>query len=347
MIDNSFWKGKTVLITGHTGFKGSWLACILKSLDVKVIGISNFKHLSDNYKNLNSNEIFVREEKIDIFNEPNKLESLKSLEVDIVFHFAAQGLVSVANENPLETINSNIIGTYNILNFINETLSVETLIVATTDKVYLDTDSDNTEDARLGGKEFYSASKASSEHIINAFSNTIKRNDLNIGVIRSGNVLGGGDGAKDRIVTDLVNCLKSNKKIYLRNPNSIRPWQYILDSLNGYLLTAQYCTKNKQNEVFNLNSEINNSYNVLDLTKEIQKSWKSGNSSEIIIQEGEFYETEVLRINSQKANKILNWNAIFSVTDIANSIVEWYKLSEVEKNVSLKLIKDYYKKLNS
>ena len=236
--------------------------------------------------------------------------------------------------------------TGNILNFVNKIQTVRTLIIATTDKVYLDTDADNTEEARLGGKEFYSASKASSEHIIDAFSNTLKRNNLNIGVIRSGNVLGGGDGAKDRIVTDLVNCLKFNKKIYLRNPNSIRPWQYILDSLNGYLLTAQYCTKNKQNEVFNLNSEINNSYTVLDLTKEIQKSWKSEVSSEIIIQEGEFYETDVLRINSQKANKLLNWSAIYSVSEIASSIVEWYKLSENEKNASLKLIKDYYNKLN-
>lgn len=346
MIDNSFWKGKTVIITGHTGFKGSWLACVLKSLDVKVIGISNFQHLSDNYKNLNTNEIFFSEDKIDIFNEPNKLENPKFTEADMVFHFAAQGLVSVANEKPLDTINSNIIGTFNILNFVNKIQTVRTLIIATTDKVYLDTDADNTEEARLGGKEFYSASKASSEHIIDAFSNTLKRNNLNIGVIRSGNVLGGGDGAKDRIVTDLVNCLKFNKKIYLRNPNSIRPWQYILDSLNGYLLTAQYCTKNKQNEVFNLNSEINNSYTVLDLTKEIQKSWKSEVSSEIIIQEGEFYETDVLRINSQKANKLLNWSAIYSVSEIASSIVEWYKLSENEKNASLKLIKDYYNKLN-
>lgn len=347
MIDNSFWNGKTAIVTGHTGFKGSWLSCILKSLNVNVIGISDFKRLSDNYKNLNTKEIFEREENVDIFNDHDKLEMLKFEEVDFVFHFAAQGIVSIANENPLETINSNVIGTFNVLNFVNSISNAKTLIIATTDKVYLDTDADNTEESRLGGKEFYSASKASSEHIISAFSNTLKRDDLNIGVIRSGNVLGGGDGAKDRIVTDLINCLKSNTNIYLRNPKSIRPWQYILDSLNGYLLTAQYCTINKQDEVFNLNSELNNSFNVLDLTNEILNSWNSKITPQIIVEDGEFYETDVLRINSKKANKVLNWNAIYTVSDIAGSIVEWYKLSEFENDVSFKLIDDYYKKLNS
>lgn len=347
MIDNSFWNGKTVIVTGHTGFKGSWLACVLKSLNVNVIGISDFKRLSDNYKNLNTKEVFEREEEIDIFNDYDKLETLRFDNVDFVFHFAAQGIVSIANEKPLETINSNVIGTYNILNFVNNIHSVKTLIVATTDKVYLDTDGDNTEESRLGGKEFYSASKASSEHIISAFSNTMKREDLNIGIIRSGNVLGGGDGAKDRIITDLINCLKDNKDIFLRNPNSIRPWQYILDSLNGYLLTAQYCTKNKKDEVFNLNSELNNTYNVLDLTNEILDSWGSEINSQIIIENGDFYETDVLRINSKKANKVLNWDAIYSISDIAKSIVEWYKLSEFDKNITFKLIDDYYKNLNS
>lgn len=347
MIDNSFWNGKTAIVTGHTGFKGSWLACILKSLNVNVIGISDFKRLSDNYKNLNTKEIFEREEEIDIYSNHDKLENLRFKDVDFVFHFAAQGIVSIAKEKPLDTINSNVIGTFNILNFVNNIQSAKTLIIATTDKVYLDTDADNTEESRLGGKEFYSASKASSEHIISAFSNTMKREDLNIGVIRSGNVLGGGDGAKDRIVTDLINCLKSSQNIYLRNPNSIRPWQYILDSLNGYLLTAQYCTKNKKDEVFNLNSELNNSYTVLDLTNEILDSWGSEINSQIIIEDGEFYETDVLRINSKKANKVLNWEAIYSVSDIAKGIVEWYKLSEIDKNVTFKLIDNYYEKLNS
>ena len=204
------------------------------------------------------------------------------------------------------------------------------LVVSTTDKVYSDTANSNLEESSLGGKEFYSASKASAEHIIAAFTNTMSRKDLNIGVVRSGNVLGGGDGGNDRIVTDIINSLKNNDDIYLRNPESIRPWQYILDSLNGYLMTAEYCIKNNQNEVFNIGSFQNSEKKVLDLTENIIKNWNNDKNIEIKQKQNLFYESEFLRINSQKANDILGWKPLFDLEMISASIVEWYKSDEDE-----------------
>jgi CDP-glucose 4,6-dehydratase len=346
MIDKKFWIDKTVLITGHTGFKGSWLAVMLKTLGAQIIGISDFKKLSDNYQSISDKNIFKKEYELNIYDNDifnNKLD-IKNL--DYVFHFAAQGLVSQAYNDPLETIKSNIIGTYNVLEFINNQTDSTVLIIATTDKVYLNTHLDNKEEDHLGGKEFYSATKASAEHIIEAYINTKKRENLNIGVVRSGNVLGGGDGAKDRIATDIVNSILKKNNIILRNPNAIRPWQYVLDSLTGYLLTAQYCRNNLTNEVFNLNSEINNKYTVKDLTQKLIENWKPDYNIEIELMPGSFYETEILRINSDKASKLLNWTAIYDINDISSSIAEWYKAYQLNKGISDVQVLDYLQKLN-
>ena len=267
MIDQGFWKNRKVLITGHTGFKGSWLACYLNYLGSEVYGLSDSEIISENYERIDKKKIFQSEYILNISDNSNKLTKVFNQDFDFVFHLAAQGVVSTAKIKPLETLVTNIIGTFNVMNLVNENEKINGLVISTTDKVYSDTANSNLEESSLGGKEFYSASKASTEHIISAFINTISRKDLNIGVVRSGNVLGGGDGGKDRIVTDIINSLKNNEDIYLRNPGSIRPWQYILDSLNGYLMTGEYCVKNNQNEIFNLGSSENNEKKVMDLTE--------------------------------------------------------------------------------
>lgn len=341
-LSPSFWKNKKVLITGHTGFKGSWLSAMLKFLGSEVYGVSNFNVLSDNYKSLKNSTIFEEEFKIDIFQDVDLLDlNINKNNFDVVFHFAAQGLVSEARIDPLLTINSNIIGTFNILEKTNQNESIKTLIIATTDKVYLHSDKENREHDSLGGKEFYSASKASTEHLISAFQNTRKRKNLNIGVIRSGNVLGGGDGAKDRIVTDVIEALKGGNNIILRNPNAIRPWQFILDSLLGYVLCAQYCNIEKKDEVFNLNSKYNNEYSVLNLVNAIINHW-GPNNSKIKFINSEFYETEILKINSEKAEKILNWTAKVDIDFIARFIVDWEKENQKGKNITLDQIENYF-----
>ena len=341
MIDQGFWKNRKVLITGHTGFKGSWLACYLNYLGSEVYGLSDSEIISENYERIDKKKTFQSEYILNISDNSNKLTKVFNQDFDFVFHLAAQGVVSTAKIKPLETLVTNIIGTFNVMNLVNENEKINGLVISTTDKVYSDTANSNLEESSLGGKEFYSASKASTEHIISAFINTISRKDLNIGVVRSGNVLGGGDGGKDRIVTDIINSLKNNEDIYLRNPGSIRPWQYILDSLNGYLMTGEYCVKNNQNEIFNLGSFENNEKKVMDLTENILKNWNSDKNIEIKQKQNSFYESEFLRIDSKKANNILGWQPLFDLEMISTAIVDWYKSDNDE--ITIDQIDEFHK----
>ena len=341
MIDQGFWKNRKVLITGHTGFKGSWLACYLNYLGSEVYGLSDSEIISENYERIDKKKTFQSEYKLNISDNNNELTKVFNQDFDFVFHLAAQGVVSTAKIKPLETLVTNIIGTFNVMNLVNENEKINGLVISTTDKVYSDTANSNLEESSLGGKEFYSASKASTEHIISAFINTISRKDLNIGVVRSGNVLGGGDGGKDRIVTDIINSLKNNEDIYLRNPGSIRPWQYILDSLNGYLMTGEYCVKNNQNEIFNLGSSENNEKKVMDLTENILKNWNSDKNIEIKQKQNLFYESEFLRIDSKKANNILGWQPLFDLEMISTAIVDWYKSDSDE--ITIDQIDEFHK----
>ena len=341
MIDQGFWKNRKVLITGHTGFKGSWLACYLNYLGSEVYGLSDSEIISENYERIDKKKTFQSEYKLNISDNNNELTKVFNQDFDFVFHLAAQGVVSTAKIKPLETLVTNIIGTFNVMNLVNENEKINGLVISTTDKVYSDTANSNLEESSLGGKEFYSASKASTEHIISAFINTISRKDLNIGVVRSGNVLGGGDGGKDRIVTDIINSLKNNEDIYLRNPGSIRPWQYILDSLNGYLMTGEYCVKNNQNEIFNLGSSENNEKKVMDLTENILKNWNSDKNIEIKQKQNSFYESEFLRIDSKKANNILGWQPLFDLEMISTAIVDWYKSDNEE--ITIDQIDEFHK----
>lgn len=341
MIDQGFWKNRKVLITGHTGFKGSWLACYLNYLGSEVYGLSDSEIISENYERIDKKKTFQSEYKLNISDNNNELTKVFNQDFDFVFHLAAQGVVSTAKIKPLETLVTNIIGTFNVMNLVNENEKINGLVISTTDKVYSDTANSNLEESSLGGKEFYSASKASTEHIISAFINTISRKDLNIGVVRSGNVLGGGDGGKDRIVTDIINSLKNNEDIYLRNPESIRPWQYILDSLNGYLMTGEYCVKNNQNEIFNLGSSENNEKKVMDLTENILKNWNSDKNIEIKQKQNLFYESEFLRIDSKKANNILGWQPLFDLEMISTAIVDWYKSDSDE--ITIDQIDEFHK----
>ncbi len=341
MIDQGFWKNRKVLITGHTGFKGSWLACYLNYLGSEVYGLSDSEIISENYERIDKKKTFQSEYNLNISDNNDELTKVFNQDFDFVFHLAAQGVVSTAKIKPLETLVTNIIGTFNVMNLVNENEKINGLVISTTDKVYSDTANSNLEESSLGGKEFYSASKASTEHIISAFINTISRKDLNIGVVRSGNVLGGGDGGKDRIVTDIINSLKNNEDIYLRNPGSIRPWQYILDSLNGYLMTGEYCVKNNQNEIFNLGSSENNEKKVMDLTENILKNWNSDKNIEIKQKQNSFYESEFLRIDSKKANNILGWQPLFDLEMISTAIVDWYKSENDE--ITIDQIDEFHK----
>jgi CDP-glucose 4,6-dehydratase len=263
-----------------------------------------------------------------------------------VFHFAAQGIVSKAAENPRETITTNVLGTYNLLDACNRNENIKLFVVATTDKVYEDHSNNNIESSKLGGREFYSASKASSEHIIQAFVNTEKRGDLFIGTVRAGNVLGGGDYGKDRILTDVLNSLSKKTNITLRNPNAIRPWQYILDSIYGYLLVGEHCQIDSQNSIFNLNSELNNKYTVLNFVETLLEQWTSDYKCSIKYEEGDkFYESKILTINSSKAQNILDWCPSFDMESLCKYIAE-YETSTNKYEYAISHVNSFLEKVN-
>jgi CDP-glucose 4,6-dehydratase len=243
-IDQQFWSGKKVLITGNTGFKGSWLTLFLKNLGAEIYGVSR-EEKEGIYKLANVHKIINKQLIYDIAsNDTSDLDNfVKTVNPDVIFHFAAQSLVYVGYVNPIDTLNTNVIGTYNVLNSIKKTSNLNSVVVSTTDKVYRDSSFENIESSPLGGKDFYSSSKVGTENVISAFLSF--NNSFNISTVRSGNVIGGGDRAEKRLVTDLINALITNSDFTLRKPKSIRPWQSVLDSILGYLLVAQNSYKKK------------------------------------------------------------------------------------------------------
>ena len=340
-----FWKDKVVIITGHTGFKGSWLTLFLKHLGAEVHGISREKK-NGIYEKAKIGEICSSENFLDISNfDTSEIEKIiKSISPDVVFHFAAQSLVIKSYEDPKDTIYSNIIGTYNIMESVNAS-NCRSLVIATTDKVYKYPEKNNIETSELGGKDFYSSTKVSAELLIQSYISSAKRSELSISVVRSGNVIGGGDRSENRLLTDLVDSLLNSTDFHLRMPKSIRPWQYILDSLSGYLLIAERTFINNESEIYNLNSDLNNSYNTESIAKLMIQNW--GTENKIIIKnEDQYKEVKELVINSGKAKEKLDWVPKYEMEEIIQEIINWEKnYIKVEgPEFSLKQIKKYIEK---
>ncbi len=343
---NNFWNNKKVLITGHTGFKGSWLTIFLNYLGSEVHGLSR-EEKPGIYSMANVKELLSSETQADISTYDTSVLStaISKISPDIVFHMAAQSLVIKSYEDPKDTVYSNVIGTYNILDLINKSDNTKSLIIATTDKVYRYPEKENKEEAELGGSDFYSATKSSAELLISAFKNSSKNDNLNISVVRSGNVIGGGDRSENRLMTDLITALNNDKNFNLRMPESIRPWQYILDSLHGYLLIAQENFEDEKSDIYNLNSKINNDYNSQKIAELMFKNW--GTKNEITLQtEIKYKEVDKLTIDSSKAIKKLNWMPKYSVEETVEEIVQWEKYHKIKKgfDYSLNQIKKFIEK---
>ena len=344
---NKFWKNKKVLITGHTGFKGSWLSLFLYVLGAEIYGLSKDKK-EGVYKLARINSILKKEYFYDLGNiELNKLEKiLIDVNPNIVFHFAAQAIVSKGHSDPIETLNSNIIATLNLLISLDNTSVCNNIVIATTDKVYLNNHKYNKETDPLGGGDFYSFSKVGVERVIDIFTSR-KENKLCVSVVRSGNVVGGGDRGEDRLMTDLITSFIEKKVFQVRNKKSIRPWQYVLDSIYGYLLVGENNLKIKQGEVFNLNSKLNNKYTVDYLIKEFEKQIQT--KLKIKYSSKKFPEMSVLRLNSDKARKKLNWHTQTSLEETIEKVVGWekyYKSSKSSIEFSVLEIKSFISENN-
>jgi CDP-glucose 4,6-dehydratase len=340
----NFWNKKKVLITGHTGFKGSWLSLMLLNFNAKVYGIS----LKPNKKDLN----YVKSKLdkkcknyfFDICNFKRLNKTIEKIQPDIIFHLAAQPLVIEGYINPKKTYNTNTMGTLNILESIKKN-KIKTSIIITTDKVYKNDDTKKkfNENHDLGGSDPYSSSKHLAELIVENYNtNYFKGMRLNVVTARAGNVIGGGDRGENRLIPDFF---KASNEVILRSPSSTRPWQFIIDPLDGYLKLAKFIHNKKlKNNHYSWNFAPNNQkpknvkYIIDTLNKKFNKKIIYKNNKNIL-------EKKYLNLNSQKATKYLRWNCKYTVLESIKKIIDWeynFKMNKV--SLTIKQIKEHYKK---
>ena len=325
-IFNSF-KNKKILITGHTGFKGSWFSEFLYSIGAEVYGIALKEDELSLYNFINLND------RISSYIEDiRNLESIKKLvnkiNPDIIFHLAAQPIVLESYNNPVYTYETNVLGTINILESIRSLNNLECAVIITTDKVYENKEwvYGYRENDTLGGDDPYSSSKACAELIVKSYKKSFLK-DKNIGIARAGNVIGGGDFSKYRIIPDIVRAIKKNIPVELRNPNSIRPWQHVLDVIYGYLLFSYNLINNKKNisESYNLAPMYTgNEYTVenvtrifIDIIGEGMYNVKSKNNFS--------KENNLLLLDSSLIRRELRWKELFNIEEAIKQTAIWYK----------------------
>ena len=286
------------------------------------------------------------------------LEKIKSVinehKPDVIFHFAAQSLVKSAYVDPIDTLHTNILGTANLLESIRDVNAIKVCIVMTSDKCY-ETPMDGhscKEDDKMGGNDPYSASKGAAEIIVSSYRRSFfeKNDDCGIVTTRVGNVIGGGDWAKDRLIPDCIRALLNGKPITLRNPQSIRPWQYVLEPLSAVLWLAvqTYTDPKNYSGGWNFGPDLQSKdIPVKDIVKQILKEWNA-NKFEYERVESPLYETRELRLDSTKAFEILKWNTILSVEDAISNTINWYKeLNQNQSNIEIFTVKQIENYVNT
>ena len=328
---NTF-NGSKVIVTGHSGFKGSWLSIWLESLGAEVFGIS------DNYSITNPSHFIISgiKDKIKNFNRDirdfegiNKI--VKEIKPDFIFHLAAQPLVKDSYNIPLDTWHTNTIGTLNILESLRSIKHKCIAIFITSDKCYenFEWEFGYRENDKLGGIDPYSSSKAAAEIGISSYfrSYFVNQKIIKIGIARAGNVIGGGDWAKDRIVPDCIRSSANNEVVYLRNPNSTRPWQHVLEPISGYLSMAIKLNESSSlnGEAFNFGPPANQIFSVNDLVEEMSKYWEKVNWKIKSDTKNNFHEAGLLKLNIDKAIKYLQWHATWDFKTTIKMTTIWYK----------------------
>ena len=350
MIEN--FGQKKVFITGHTGFKGSWLSIFLTYLGAEVTGYSLLPNTRPSLFNLANIKKIIKKSIISDVRNYSKLKNeIKKSKASIVFHLAAQPLVRYSYLDPKETFDTNFSGSLNVLECIKQNKRVKTGIIITTDKVYdISNNKIFKEEDKLGGLDPYSSSKVCVEFLFNSYLKSFfKDGKQKIATVRAGNVIGGGDYSLDRLVPDIYKSIKKKKKIILRNPQAVRPWQHVLEPLSGYLLLAQniHSKKFKKiNQNWNFGPNITSCKSVLYLARYLSKYLKlkiivnKKNSKKVFKP-----ETSILRLSNYKSKNLLRWHPKWSINKSLDKIVEWNENTKKHKyaNVCIQQIKEYIK----
>lgn len=335
------YSNRRVLVTGHTGFKGSWLTALLSAMGANILGFSLPPNTKPNHFELIKCDLNLKSVIGDVKDVEKFINVCKNFQPEIVFHLAAQPLVLLSYEIPLETLNTNILGTANILEACRQTTSVRAIVNVTSDKCYKNREWiwGYRENDPMGGYDPYSASKGCSELITSAYRNSYfnpdffgKRHQTLISSARAGNVIGGGDWCRDRIVPDMMKAASSKKSFRIRNPFATRPWQHVLDPLSGYLLLGQRLFEGitSASGAWNFGPHNEENIPVKDVVKSMQKSWSHikftiKESNEIM------HEAKILKLDCSKSNTLLKWKPVWNTNDTFEKTVEWYKKFYTEK----------------
>ena len=337
MIDifHEFYKGKRVLVTGHTGFKGSWLSIWLHELGAEVVGVAQEPFTErDNFVLSGIGKKMKVDIRADIRNGECMKNIFREYQPEIVFHLAAQPLVRLSYDIPVETYETNVMGTINVLEAIRVTDSVKVGVMITTDKCYENKEQiwGYRENEPMGGYDPYSSSKGAAEIAIASWRRSFfhpeqyEKHSKSIASVRAGNVIGGGDWALDRIIPDCIKSLESNKKIEIRNPKAIRPWQHVLEPLSGYLLLAnkmwnepaKYC------DGWNFGPRAESVADVWSVASKVVENYGSGSLKDMSNLNA-LHEAKLLMLDISKANTLLGWQPHLNLDQTVAMTVDWYR----------------------
>lgn len=353
-MERTFFKGKRVLITGHTGFKGSWLTMMLNQLGAEIIGIALAPKHEDDFFVVNEVTQFCESHISDIADFHFIQKKVVEFQPELIFHLAAQPLVRYSYNNPLETYQTNVMGTANVLEASKKTRSKCAIVVITTDKVYQNNEwiYPYRESDRLGGKDPYSSSKACAESVVASYQHSFfhpqefGHHQKSIATARAGNVIGGGDWSEDRLIPDIVRAIQAKTEIIIRNPEAIRPWQHVLEPLHGYLLLAEnlYQDPLKYAGAWNFGPYPEEVLKVKDV---VQKAIDILNTGSYVVQKNDLdvHETTLLKLDISKSLNLLNWKPRLTTEEAITLTLQWYKeLSGNREGIldySTKSVRDY------
>ena len=328
------YKGKRVFVTGHTGFKGSWMLAVLKTLGAEVKGYALDPEDQPNLYSLLNGDKYCSSVIADIRHKDKLAKEIHSFQPDFVFHLAAQSLVRVSYDKPVETFETNVIGTTYLLEAVRKLERQCSVVIVTTDKVYENRETWDAykEDDPLGGFDPYSSSKAAAEIVTASYRKSFfmperfSYHRKAIASARAGNVIGGGDWAKDRIVPDLVRALSTDQILTVRNPESVRPWQHVLEPVCGYLFLGSRMQEDPQNfaTAFNFGPLEADNLMVRELVEKSLKIWGSGSYKELPDVQAP-HEAGLLRLNINKAMNQLGWKPKWNSEKALQMTLEWYK----------------------
>ena len=350
-----FYKNRKVLITGHTGFKGSWLSVLLKWLGAEVYGFALNPNTEPSLYKLAKIDELVSSMIGDIRDYNLLLRTIEEIQPEVVIHMAAQALVKESYKNPRETYEVNVIGTVNLLEASRYVKSIKAILNVTTDKCYENKEWlwGYRENEPMGGYDPYSNSKGCSELVTSSFRNSFfnpneyKKHGVGIASARAGNVIGGGDWAEDRLIPDFIRAICRGEKVKIRSPFSIRPWQHVLEPLSGYLALCEklYYEGPSFAQGWNFGPDDNDARNVEWITKTICDLWGDGASYDIDT-DPQPHEASYLKLDCSKAKTLLGWYPRWSVETALKSIVDWNKayLDDADmRNICISQIEKYFK----